>query len=60
MLMNMAMLCLEGHWLPRAGGLLDQDAWFVEVLQTVSAAKLERKNQEMARAQRQAPKARGR
>lgn len=60
MLVNMAMLCIEGGWLPRSGGLLDQDSWFVEVLQTVTSAKLERKNREMQRAQRNAPKPKGR
>jgi hypothetical protein len=56
----MAMLCIEGHWLPRAGGLLDQDSWFIEVLQTVVSAQAARKNREMQSTQRNMPKPKGR
>jgi hypothetical protein len=59
-LVNMAMLCIEGHWLPRAGGLLDQDSWFIEVLQTIVSAQAARKNREMQSTQRNMPKPKGR
>jgi hypothetical protein len=48
-LLNMAATCQKYRLLPRAGGLLDQDAWFVEVLQTVANATTEREKNDTAK-----------
>lgn len=54
-MLNMAALCHELRTLPRPGGLLDQDSFFVHVLSEFSAAMSEKRKldaEQQARAAR--------
>lgn len=52
---NMASICQALHCLPREGGLLDQDARDVYMIECVLSAQAERQQLEYERQKNQAP-----
>jgi hypothetical protein len=45
----MYMLCKRFHVLPEAGGLLDQDAYFVHLVEEAMSAEMDREKLEQVR-----------